>query len=188
MKLDFAVRSDKMSERAADRLGIADAAHLYAAAVDTLGNNPAKGGEEDHALAEATAILDQCLMPDAQLRLFLAGPGEPSAPLGPGGPAGVAVAVRAYFTAYGYVGTEHSVGNIRIAFTGRDSAAVRCQIPCFHWLADERMLLAPVSYRDEMVRADNVWKIAKRDIYAMRFWVAKGYAPDPLDPALAQRR
>jgi hypothetical protein len=120
--------------------------------------------------------------------LFLAGPGGSSTPLGPGGPAGAAAAIRAYFGAYGYVGTQHSVGNIRVAFTGPDTAAATSQIPCFHWLADERMLLAPVRYRDEMVRSGKVWKIAKRDIYAMRFWVAAGYAPDPLDPALTHRR
>jgi hypothetical protein len=188
MNLDFAVRTDKTAERNADRLGIADAAYIYAAAVDILGNNPARDGEEDYALAEATTTLGQCLTADAQLRLFLAGPAGPSTPLGPGGPAGAAKAIRAYFKAYGYVGTQHSVANIRIAFTGRDSAAVTCQIPCFHWLIDQRMLLAPVSYADEMVRVGDVWKIAKRNIYAMRFWVVSGYAPDPLDPSLAHRR
>jgi hypothetical protein len=131
-------------------------------------------------------LLSRCLTSDAELRLFLAGPSGPWQPLGPGGPAGVAAAVRVYFTAYGYLGTQHSVGNIRIAFTNTDAAIATSQIPCFHWLADERMLLAPVGYRDELVRKDGVWRIAKRDIYAMRFWVAAGYAPDPLDPSLAR--
>ena len=187
MSADFAVRTDETRDRTADRLAIADAAYLYAAAVDILGNNPLVHGKEDRALAEATATLERCLTPDAQLRLFLAGPSGPSTPLGPGGAAGAAAAIRAYFTAYGYVGTQHSVANIRIAFRGADSATVTCQIPCFHWIADERMLLAPVSYRDEVVRSAGVWKIVSRNIYAMRFWVASGYAPDPLDPSLARR-
>jgi SnoaL-like protein len=184
MTTDFAVRANETSERVGDRIAIVDATYLYAAAVDTLGNTPAVDGTEDRALAEATAILGECLTADAQLRLFLAGPNGPSAPLGPGGPAGAASAIRAYFKAYGYVGTQHSVGNVRVAFTAADRAAVTCQIPCFHWLTDGRMLLAPVRYRDEMVRSDTRWKIAKRDIYAMRFWVATGYAPDPLNPRL----
>jgi SnoaL-like domain len=187
VNLDFTVRTSPGKERVADRLAIADAAYLYAAAVDVLGNNPVVDGQEDRALALATQTLDQCLTPDAHLRLFLAGPSGPSIPLGPGGPAAAASAIRAYFKAYGYVGTQHSVGNIRIAFTGPDSASASCQIPCFHWLADQRMLLAPVSYADEAVRAGDVWKIAQRNIYAMRFWVASGYAPDPLDRSLERR-
>jgi SnoaL-like protein len=186
MTIDFALRGYETSERISDRLAISDSTYLYATAVDTLGNGPATEGEDDRALAEATAILDECLTSDAQLRLFLAGPGGPFTPLGPGGPAGAAAAIRAYFKAYGYVGTQHSVGNVRIAFMASDRAAVTCQIPCFHWLADGRMLLAPVRYRDETRRRDGRWKIAKRDIYAMRFWVAAGYAPDPLDPRLTR--
>lgn len=186
MKPDFSVRSDQTRERAADRLAIADATYLYGAAVDILGNSPAPESGEDRALAEATETLEQCMTANAQLRLFLAGPAGPSTPLGPGGAAGVAKAVRAYFKAYGYVGTQHSVGNVRVAFTGPDTAASTSQIPCFHWLKDERMLLAPVRYRDEMVCSAGIWKIAKRDIYAMRFWLAIGYAPDPLDPSLAR--
>jgi hypothetical protein len=181
MQDDFAILDN---ERTGDRLAIADAAYLYAAAVDELGNNPAPESGEDRALAEATSLLEQSLTPGAQLRLFLAGPNGPHTPMGPGGPAGVAQAIRAYFKAYGYVGTQHSVGNVRVAFTGRDSAHATCLIPCFHWLADERMLLAPVNYRDEVVRQDGRWKIAKRDVYAMRFWIAEGYAPNPLDAAM----
>lgn len=187
MTRNFAIRPEEAQDRIADRLAIADAAYVYAAAVDILGNKSAREGEQDGALAEATAMLAQCLTADAQLRLFLAGPSGPSTPLGSGGPAGAAAAIRAYFKAYGYVGTQHSVANIRIAFTQPDRAAATCQIPCFHWLADQRMLLAPVSYADEMVREGGLWKIAKRDIYAMRFWVASGYAPDALDPTLAHR-
>jgi SnoaL-like protein len=186
MNPDFALKTSSAAERIADRLAIADAAYAYAAAVDILGNNPVKDGQDDHALAEATKTLGECLTPDAQLQLFLAGPSGPSTALGPGGPAGAAIAIRAYFTAYGYVGTQHNVGNVRVAFAGSDAAAATCQIPCFHWLADQRMLLAPVRYDDEMVRAGDVWKIAKRNIYAMGFWVASGYAPDPLDPTLGR--
>ncbi len=186
MTNDFAVKSDEAPGRATDRLAIADCTYVYAAAVDILGNNPATAGGADTALAEAASTLAQCLTPDARLRLFLAGPQGQSSPLGPGGPDGVAAAVRAYFSAYGYVGTQHSVGNVRIAFTGADSAKGTCQIPCFHWFSDGRMLLAPVSYHDEFVRTQGIWKIAKRDIHAMRFWVADGYTPDPLDPKLAR--
>jgi hypothetical protein len=181
---DFLVRAGH--ERAADRLGIADAAYLYGAAVDILGNEPAPSSGTDTGLAKATAVFSQCLTHDAKLRLFLAGPRGPSSPLGPGGPTGVAIAVREYFRAYGYVGTQHNVGNVRVAFEGADRARGTCQIPCFHWLADERMLLAPVQYEDLYVRVDGVWKIEARDIFAMRFWVATGYAPDPLDPSLKQ--
>lgn len=68
------------------------------------------------------------------------------------------------------------MGNVRIAFTDTDSAVSTSQIPCYHWLTDERMLLAPVRYRDDFVRQDGVWRISKRDIFAMRFWVARGWA------------
>ena len=100
---------------------------------------------------------------------------------------GVAMAVREYFKAYGYVVTQHSVGNVQVALLEADKAvATKCLIRCFHWLSDHRMLLAPVNYKDEFVKNGGVWKIAKRDIYAMRFWVAEGYASDPLDPSLSR--
>ena len=106
--------------------------------------------------------------------------------MGPGGPVGVAQAVRAYFTAYGYIATQHPVGNVRVSFTGPDTAIGTCLIPCFHWLADGRMLLAPVNYRDEYRRVSEVWKIATRDVFAMKFWIAEGYEPNPLDPGMGR--
>ena len=186
MSSDFTIRLPEDSARTADRLGIADAAYLYGAAVDIIGNSPLVPGATDTALSEATSVFGQSMLPDAQLRLFLAGPNGPSQPLGQGGAEGCAQAVRSYFSAYGYVGTQHPVSNVRVAFTGLHSANGICQIPCFHWLADGRMLLAPVSYRDEFRRVDGVWKIAKRDIFAMRFWIGEGYAPNPLDPRMAR--
>jgi hypothetical protein len=182
----FAADVDVAEARVADRLAIADAAYLYTEAVDVLGNSPAIDGEKDEAPIKATGILGKCLTENAQLRLFLGGPDGPSSLLGPGGPAGVAAAVRAYFKAYRYVGTQHSVANVRIAFTGLESADATSQVACFHRLADQRMLLAPVSYRDSMARAGGRWKIAKRDIFAIRFWVAAGYAPNPHDPSLSR--
>ena len=185
MTHDFTIRLPEDSARTADRLGIADAAYLYGAAVDILGNNTVAGGD-DSSLARATELMAQALTADAKLRLFLAGPEGPSQPMGSGGPAGCAEAVQAYFSAYGYVGTQHPVGNVRVAFTSEETAVGTCLIPCFHWLADGRMLLAPVSYSDDFRREAGVWKIAARDVFAIRFWVAEGYAPDPLDPSMAR--
>lgn len=182
---EFALSTNGADIRATDRMGIVDATYLYAAAVDTLGCNPRAGSGPDEALADSLVHMSGALTPDAQLRLFLAGPEGPWQPMGDGGPAGAVDAVRAYFTAYGYVGTQHSVGNPRIAFTGEDAAVGTSQIPCFHWLADGRMLLAPVSYHDHFLRQDGIWKIWKRDVFAMRFWVVTGYEPDPLDPTMA---
>lgn len=183
---DFAIRTHEQRDRTLDRLGIADAAYVYGAAVDILGNNPAPADGPDEALDRAAAKMAEALTPDAQLTIYLAGPNGPAQPFGDGGPDSVARAVRAYFAAYGYVGTQHPVSNVRIAFTGEDSAIMTCDIPCYHWLADQRMLLAPVTYYDEVVRHAGVWKIARRSIYALRFWVAEGYAPDPLDPTMAR--
>jgi hypothetical protein len=186
MELDFSINTARQDGRRLDRLGIADAAYIYGAAVDILGNNPQPADGPDEALTRAAAKMAMALTPDAQLTIYLAGPSGPAAPFGTGGPESVAQAVREYFTAYGYVGTQHPVSNVRIAFTGADAAVMTCDIPCYHWLADNRMLLAPVSYFDEVVRHEGVWKIAKRSIYAMRFWIADGYAPDPLDPSMAR--
>jgi len=187
MKEDFTIYTQGPEPRSDDRLAIADAAYIYGTAVDVIGNNRTLENDKEKVLAEATALFAEALTPDAQLSLFLAGPAGKSQPLGAGGPEETAKAVFAYFEAYGYVGTMHPVSNVRASFTGPDTAISTCKIPCYHWLADERMLLAPVAYRDEMVRLDGVWKIAKRSIYAMRFWVAEGYAPDPFDPSLARQ-
>jgi hypothetical protein len=186
MSEDFAIQTQNAADRALDRLGIADAAYIYGAAVDLIGANPIKAGDPDPILDQAAELFGQAMHDDARLRLFLAGPSGPSQPLGPGGPAGVAQAVRTYFTAYGYIATQHLIGNVRACFTGADTAVATSLIPCFHWLVDGRMLLAPVSYRDEYQRAAGVWKIATRDIFAMKFWVAEGYEPNPLDPTMAR--
>lgn len=182
MHHDFLIHSS--DDRAIDRLAIADAAYVYGAAVDMLGNNPVTPGSADLALEEAVSLMAQALTPDARLRLLLAGAKGPAQPLGTGGPRAAAQAVRAYFTAYGYVATYHPVSNIRIAFTGSDSANATCRIPCYHWLADGRMLLTPVNYADRLIRHNGVWQIAERDIFAARFWITEGYAPNPLDPSL----
>lgn len=182
MTHELMVHSDEA--RPDDRLAIADAAYVYAAAVDILGNNPIVAGAQDAALEQAAALMAEALTPDARLNLFLAGPPGPSEPLGRGGPRAVAEAVRAYFSAYGYVGTYHPVSNVRVVFDGPDKARATSRIPCYHWLADGRMLLTPVDYDDRMVRQEGFWRIAERKILAMRFWVAEGYAPDPLDPTL----
>lgn len=170
--------------RGADRLAIADTAILYATAVDLLGNSPVAPGSPDPGLERATALMARALTPDARLSLLLAGPGGPAQPLGEGGPRAVVEAIRTYFTAYGYVGTHHPVANVRVAFMGTDTADATSTIPCHHWLSDGRMLLTPVRYEDRMVRQDDGWRIAERTVLAMRFWVAEGYAADPLDPAL----
>lgn len=175
------------AQGAIDRLAIADAAYSYAEAVDLIGANPTPSGSDDPVLEEATRLFAQAMHPDAVLRLFLAGASGPWQPMGQGGPSGVARAVRDYFTAYGYVETQHPVANVRVVFTSADTAQGSCLIPCFHWLADGRMLLAPVNYRDEFRRIDGRWKIARRDVIATRFWIAEGYEPDPLDPAMAKR-
>jgi hypothetical protein len=186
MNENFAVRTEEQVDRALDRLGIADASYIYGAAVDLIGATPVKPGDPDPALNEAAELFGQAMHEDAKLRLFLAGPSGPSQPMGSGGPAGVARAVRDYFTAYGYIGTQHPVGNVRVSFTGSDTAVGTCLIPCFHWLADGRMLLAPVNYRDGYRRTSGIWKIATRDVFAMKFWIAEGYEPDPLDPSIAR--
>jgi SnoaL-like domain len=95
--------------------------------------------------------------------------------------------VRAYFTAYGYIGTYHLVGNIRITFTGPDTADVRSLINSTHWMADGRLLFAPISYQDKAERgADGKWKIAARELVVLRWWVTDGYFPVPTDPTLAR--
>lgn len=182
MRHDFLIHSS--DDRVVDRLAIADAAYVYGAAVDMLGNNPVTPGAADLALEEAVSLMAQALTPDARLRLLLAGAEGPAQPLGTGGPRAAAQAVRAYFTAYGYVATYHPVSNIRIAFTGLASAKATCRIPCYHWLADGRMLLTPVNYEDRLIRHNGVWQIAERDIFAARFWITEGYTPNPLDPSL----
>lgn len=168
----------------ADRLCITDACYLYAAAVDLLGNTPVHDAPSDHALTEAIEVLSQALTPTAVVRLFLSGASGPYEQLGSGGPAECAHAVRAYFNAYGYIGTHHPVSNVRIDFRDDDTADAVSTIPCYHWLTDQRMLLVPVVYRDVVRRERGMWKIAARDILAQRFWVTDGYAPLPTDPLL----
>ena len=128
----------------------------------------------------------QVLTSDTVCTIYLAGRTGSAAPFGEPGPSSVAKAVRACFTAYGYVCTQHPVSNVRMDFANETSAKSTCEIPCYHWLADGRMLLAPVAYEDEMVRVGGVWKIAERSIIAARFWMAECYAPNPLDPTSAK--
>jgi hypothetical protein len=75
------------------------------------------------------------------------------------GPETFAKWVREYFTSYGYIGSYHLAGNIRAAFTGIGTADVSSLINSTHWLADGRILLAPIVYRDKARRdTDGTWK------------------------------
>lgn len=173
--------------RTADRLDIADTIHRYAEAIDHIGAHSVDPGAPDPALAQAITILGSCLTDDAIVRLYFHGPGSDPVQAGAGGPARFAPFVRQYFTDYGYVQTYHLVGNIRIRFTGEDTATVRSYINTTHWLADGRMLLAPIEYEDTVVRGpDRLWRIQTREIVVWRWWVTDGYSPVVGDPGLAR--
>jgi hypothetical protein len=173
-------------DRAGDRAAIAEMLYCYAYAVDTLGNSRSSAPDRDPGLADATTRFKRCLADDAKLQLFFNGRGGTPTPAGDGGPVEFAKFVRRYFTAYGYAATQHVVGNAVVTFTGPDEASVTSYIQANHWLDDGRLLIVPVRYEDRAVRVGGVWKITRRDIIAMRFWIAEGYAPNPVDPTLAR--
>lgn len=170
---------------AADFQALAEVTYRYAEAVDVLGNSPVAPGAEDPALAQATALFALCLAPDARMGIRLGGPAGALQPMGTG-PREFAASVRAYFSAYGYVGTSHLVANLSVAAEDADTARLTSAIEAKHWLADGRLLLTPVWYRDLVRRGPDGWRIAAREIVANRFWVAPGYAPDPMDPSLTR--
>ena len=156
--------------RTADRLDIADTMYRYAEAVDHLGAHPARPGEPDPALAEAIDMLGDCLADDSVVRLYFHRPGSDPVQAGAGGPARFAPFVRQYFTDYGYGQTFHLVDNIRIRFAGENTATVRSYINTTHWLADGRMLLAPIEYEDTVIRgAERRWLIQTREIIVWRW-------------------
>lgn len=176
-----------LDSRATDRLEIADALYRYAEAIDIIGARPVEPGAPDPALAEAIDLLGTCLTNDGTVRLYFHGRGSEPVQAGAGGPARFAPFVRQYFTDYGYVQTYHLVGNVRIRFTGDDTAAVRSYINSTHWMADGRILLAPIEYDDTVVRgADRLWRIQTREIVVWRWWVTDGYSPVPTDPSLTR--
>lgn len=174
------------ADQTADRLAIADTLHRYAEAMDILGANPVSGDMPDPALGRATEVMRSCMTEDGLVRLYFQGPGSDAITAGDGGPASFAKFVRQYFTDYGYVQTYHLVGNVRVDFTGPDSANVRSYINSTHWMADGRFLFAPIEYRDKVVRLGDAWYLAERDIDVWRWWVTDGYAPVPTDPTLAR--
>ena len=170
-------------DRTGDRAAIAEMLYCYAYAVDTLGNSRPTAPDRDPGLADATARFKRCLAEDAQLQLFFNGPKGTPTQAGSGGPIEFARFVRQYFTASR---TQHIVGNV-VVVTGADAASVTSYIQANHWLGDGRLLIVPVRYEDRAVRVGGEWKIAHRDIIAMRFWVAEGYVPpNPVDPTLAR--
>jgi len=173
-------------DRASDRIAIAEMIYLYAEAVDVLGCSPAAPGDADPALEQAAHLFGQCMADNAAVRLYFEGPTSPATHAPSDGPLEFARFVRAYFTEYRYIGTYHLAGNIRITFTGDDTAEVTSLINSTHWLADGRMLLAPIHYRDKAVRAEAGWKIAERELVVQRWWVTDGYFPTPTDSRLAR--
>lgn len=174
-------------DRTADRLDIAETLYRYAQAVDLIGANPIAHGQADPVRAEVVEILRTCLTDDGEVYLLFFGPGSERVRGGEGGPESFAAFVRDYFTDYGYVGTFHVVGNIRISFTGDDTAFVKSYINSEHWMADGRYLSAPIEYEDQVVRCDDgLWRVTSRDIVVWRWWVTEGYAPEPTDPTLAR--
>jgi hypothetical protein len=176
-----------MRDRTADRLDIAETLYRYAEAIDLIGAHPVADDEDDPVLPRAIEILRSCLTEDGIVRLRFHGPGSEAVQAGDGGPERFAPFVRRYFTDYGYVGTFHLVGNVRIAFDGADAADVKSYINTQHWMADGRSLAAPIEYDDRVVRGDDgFWRIKARDISVWRWWVTEGWAPQPTDPALAR--
>ena len=175
-----------MANNDTDQQQIRQLLNLYALAVDTIGNNPAPPGNEDPAQDDAVAQLEACLAPDSEVLLYFEGPDGPATPAGDGGPESFGRFVRSYFTDYGYVGTYHLVGNVVIDFADDDHATVRSYINSTHWLADDRMLLAPILYVDTVERTHLGWRIRRREIQVQRFWITDGYSPDPTDPTLAR--
>ena len=170
----------------ADRLTIAEALYDYAEAMDLMGASPVPAGADDPGLRRAMPILARCLTDDVVVRVYFEGINGPGSDAG-SGPAQFGQFVRAYFTDYGYIQTYHSVTNVRVYFTGPDSADVRSYINSNHWMADGRFLSAPIDYADKVVRApDGRWKIHERSIIVWKWWVANGYFPVPTDPSLAR--
>ena len=175
------------TDRAGDREAIAELVYLYAEAVDVLGCHPVAEGEHDPMLSRAAGLFGQCLADDVRVRLYFEGPGKPPTHAPSEGPEQFARFVRAYFTAYGYIGTYHLVGNIRTRFTDTDTAQTSSLINSTHWMADGRLLFAPISYRDIVTRRPGGrWTIAERELVVQRWWVTDGYFPVPTDPALAR--
>jgi hypothetical protein len=175
------------TDRGDDREAIAELVYLYAEAVDTLGCHPVQPGRDDPALPAAATLFAKCLADDVNVRLYFEGPDKPPTYAPSEGPHKFAEFVRAYFTAYGYVGTYHLAGNIRIRFTGPDTADVGSLINSTHWTADGRLLFAPIAYQDKVVRGtDGQWKITERELVVQRWWVTHGYFPVPTDPTLAR--
>jgi hypothetical protein len=177
----------RTADRTGDREAIAELIYLYAEAVDTLGCRPVRAGGDDPALGTAADLFAECLADDAKVRLYFEGPGNPATHAPSEGPHAFARFVRAYFTAYGYIGTYHLVGNVRIRFTGPDTAGVRSLINSTHWMADGRLLFAPIAYADKAARgAGGRWRIVERELMVQRWWVTDGYFPVPTDPSLAR--
>jgi hypothetical protein len=173
--------------RSDDRIAISEMIYTYAEAVDILGCHPARPGEDDPALPTAAALFRRCMIHDAAVQLYFEGSAAEPTHAPAEGPQTFANWVREYFTSYGYIGTYHLAGNVRPAFTGTDTADVTSLINSTHWLADGRILLAPIVYRDKARRdADGTWKITARELVVQRWWIAEGYFPVPTDPTLAR--
>ena len=103
-------------------------------------------------MAEAARLVKKNAGIPGIVRLRFHGPGSDPVQAGPGGPTLFARFVREYFTNYGYVQTFHLVGNVRVRFTGEDTAQVRSYINATHWMADGRILRTPIEYDDAVVR------------------------------------
>ncbi len=161
--------------------------HRYAEAVDTIGSAPSEPQANDPAVQRATELFNECMTPTAQVTLYFDGPDSEATHAPSEGPLAFARWVRAYFHQYGYVGTYHLVGNIRPRFVDRDAAIVTSYINSTHWLADGRMLLAPIEYTDSAQRSrDGNWRITTRKLIVLRWWVTDGYFAAPGDPTLSR--
>lgn len=175
------------TSRSDDRAAISEMICTYAEAVDILGCHPVKPGDDDPALPQAAALFQVCMDHDAVVRLYFEGSAAEPTHAPAEGPETFARWVREYFTNYGYIGTYHLAGNIRPTFTGTDTADVSSLINSTHWLADGRILLAPIVYRDKARRdTDGTWKITVRELIVQRWWITEGYFPTPTDPTLTR--
>lgn len=148
--------------RLQDRQEIEDLEYCYGAATDAIGRGDVEAGR---------AIYQTCFTQNAVISASFPG-ADPSGPpdLSTVGPSSWADIVESVFDSSGYQSTQHLISNVRINFTGFNTATMTSYLNATHVLDPTSSIdLANGTYTSVVVRTAYGWRIAERDLDLITF-------------------
>jgi hypothetical protein len=127
----------------------------YASASDAIGRGDVEEGRQ---------LYNSCFTEHALIDVLLTDdpPGTPPN-VSVTGPDAYTDFVDAGFSFLGYTSTQHHVGNVQVTVQG-NTAVMKSYVMATHFIGSSSVVLAAVTYTDEVVRTPQGWRITHRTL------------------------